>query len=225
MGRSAFRKMVSCVLLFLFPSALFAADTNPAMLYSNGPTWVNGAHVPRASSAIFSGDILQTRVDSQANINAAGTTVTVLGDSLVRYEGSDVDVEHGGVTVSTSKGMSTTAGDVKVSPSTSAWTEFNVVDVDGTVRISARKGDLTVSDGKEVFTLAQGQDTTRPETSDSDQNNSGKKRKKASNGASPAAGGGILNSPWAVGIGGAAVIGVTTWVLVQSSNPVSPDSP
>jgi hypothetical protein len=225
MGRSAFRKMVSCVLLFLFPSALFAADSNPAMLYSNGPTWVNGAHVPRASSAIFSGDILQTRLDSQANINAAGTTVTVLGDSLVRYEGSDVALEHGGVTVSTSKGMSTTAGDVKVSPASSAWTEFNVVDVDGTVRISARKGDLTVSDGKEVFTLAQGQDTTRPETSDSTDQNSGKKRKKGGEGATPAAGGGILNSPWAIGIGGAAVIGVTTWVLVQSSNPVSPDSP
>jgi hypothetical protein len=227
MGRSAFRKMVSCVLLFLFPSALFAADSSPAMLYSNGPTWVNGAHVPRASSAIFTGDILQTRVDSQANINAAGTSVTVLGDSIVRYEGSDVAIEHGGVTVSTSKGMSTTAGDVKISPASSAWTEFNVVDVDGTVRISARKGDLTVSDGKEVFTLAQGQDTTRPETSDnSDQNNlSGKKKKRAGEGATPAAAGGILNSPWAIGIGGAAIIGVTTWVLVLSPNPASPASP
>ena len=39
------------------------------MLYTNGAAWVNGAHVPRTSSAIFSGDLLQTRSDSVANIN------------------------------------------------------------------------------------------------------------------------------------------------------------
>ena len=69
MGRSAFRRMVSCVLVFLFPAAMFAADSNAAMLYTNGAAWVNGAHVPRSSSAIFSGDLLQTRFDSVANIN------------------------------------------------------------------------------------------------------------------------------------------------------------
>ena len=32
MGRSAFRGMVSCVLMILFPGSLFAADSNAAML-------------------------------------------------------------------------------------------------------------------------------------------------------------------------------------------------
>ena len=53
MGRSAFRKMVSCVLVFLFPGAMFAADSNAAMLYTNGAAWVNGAHVPRSASSHF----------------------------------------------------------------------------------------------------------------------------------------------------------------------------
>ena len=83
MGKSAFRKMVSCVLLFLFPCSMFAADSNAAMLYTNGAAWVNGAHVPRSSSAIFSGDLLQTRSDSVANINEPGSSITVLSDSLV----------------------------------------------------------------------------------------------------------------------------------------------
>src|SRR5208283_3050784 len=147
MGWSAFRKMVSCVLLFLFPVALFAADTNAAMLYTNGPAWVNGAHVPRSSSAIFAGDLLQTRFDSVANINEPGSTITVSSGSLVQFEGSSVRIEHGGVTVSTSRGVGTTAGDVKVLPASNVWTEFNVVDVDGTVKIEARKGDLTIDDG------------------------------------------------------------------------------
>ncbi len=225
MGKSAFRKMVGCVLLFLFPGSMFAADSNAAMLYTNGAAWVNGAHVPRASSAIFSGDLLQTRSDSVAKIDQSGSSITVQTDSLVQFEGSSVRIEHGGVAVSTSKGIATTAGDVKVSPASYSWTEFNVVDVDGTVKIAARKGDLTIDDGKEVVTLAQGQETTRDESS-GDTDKSGKKKdRRRGAGAVPAAGGGVLSSPIAIGIGAGAIIGVTTWVLVKSDNPASPTQP
>jgi len=227
MGQSAFRKMVSCVLVPLFPLGLWAADSNAAMLYTNGAAWVNGAHVPRSASSIFSGDLLQTRSDSVANINQAGSSITVLSDSLVQFEGTSVNIEHGGVTVSTSRGTATTAGDVKIAPASNSWTEFNVVDVDGTVRISARKGDLTITDGKEIATLTQGQETTRAEsTGDNDQDNNGKgKKKKRQSGAPAAAGGGILNSPIAIGIGAGAVAGITTWVLIKNDNPASPTKP
>lgn len=225
MGRSALRGMVSCVLTVLFPFSLFAADSNAAMLYVNGPAWVNGSHVPRPSSAIFSGDLLQTRSDSVANINQPGSTVRVQADSLVQFEGGSVRIDHGAVTVATSKGMSTVAGDVKIAPASGAWTEFNVVDVDGTVRIAARKGDLTIDDGTNTVTLAQGQETTRDETSDKPSDKGSKKRRKQAAGATPGAQGGILNSPIAVGIAGGAVIGVTTWVLIQSDNPASPSKP
>jgi hypothetical protein len=221
MGKSVFRKMVSCVLLLLFPGWLLAADSGAAMLYTNGPAWVNGAHVPRPSTAIFSGDLLQTPSDSVANINQPGSAITVESDSLVKFEGSSVRVEHGGVRVSTSKGIAGTAGDVKVAPASSSWTEFNVTDVDGKVRIAARKGDLTINYGTEVFTLAQGQETSR----DEDSPETKKKKKKEQEGAAPAAGGGLLNSPIAVGIGGAAILGITTWVLLQNQNPASPSHP
>jgi hypothetical protein len=219
------RGLVSCVLVVLFPGSLFAADSNAAMLYTNGAAWVNGAHVPRSSSAIFSGDLLQTRSDSVANINETGSSITVLSDSLVQFQGASVDIQHGGVTVSTSKGIAATAGDVKVAPASNAWTEFNVTDVDGTVRIAARKGDLTISDGKDVVTLAQGQDTTRDESSGNSDKEGKKKNKKRQVAAVPAAGGGIMNSPVAIGIGAGAIIGVTTWVLVKNENPASPTKP
>jgi hypothetical protein len=207
---------------------MFAADSSAAMLYTNGPAWVNGAHVPRPSSSIFFGDLLQTRSDSVANINEPGSSITVLSDSLVQFEGSSVRIEHGGVTVSTSKSVATTAGDVKVAPVSNSWTEFNVVDVDGLVKIAARKGDVTISDGNGIFTLAQGQETTREESSgnDKDKDKDGKKRnKKRAAGAVPAAGGGMLNSPVAIGIGAGAIIGITTWVLVKNDDPASPAKP
>ena len=226
MGKSVFRGMVSCVLLVLFPGSLFAADSNAAMLYTNGSAWINGTHVPRSSSAIFFGDLLQTRSDSVANINEPGSTITVLADSLVEFQGTSLDIEHGGVTVSTSRGVATTAGDVKVTPVSNTWTEFNVTDVNGTVRIAARKGDLTVNDGKSTVLLAQGQETTRDDsTADENDKDKKKKHRKSQPGAYPAAGGGMLNSPYAVGAGAAAIIGVTTWVLVKSDNPASPVKP
>ncbi len=222
MGMSAFRRMVSCVLVLIVPVSLFAADSGAAMLYADGAAWLNGSHVPN-SSAIFAGDLVQTRSDSAANIHAPGSSITVLGDSLVQFEGASLKVEHGGISVSTSKSVAATAGDVRVTPVSNAWTEFNVTDVDGTVRIAARKGDLTITDGNSTVTLAQGQETTRDEQSD--QSDKKKKDKKGAVGAVPAAGGGVLNSPIAIGVAGAAVVGVTTWVLLQSTNPVSPSTP
>ena len=222
MGMSAFRRMVSCVLLLIVPASLFAADTGAAMLYTDGAAWLNGAHVPK-SSAIFAGDMVQTRSDSAANIHAAGSSITVLSDSLVQFEGTSLKLEHGGVSVSTSKGVFTTAGDVRVAPASNAWTEFNVVDTDGVVRIAARKGDVIVTDDNGAVTLAQGQETTRDEQSD--QGDKKKKDKKRAAGAAPAAGGGALNSTAAVYVGLAAVGGLTAWVLLKSDNPVSPSTP
>ncbi len=145
MMRALFLKILSCLMLVIFPGALFAADQPAAMLYSHGSALLNGNNVPR-SSAIFPGDLVQTNRDSVANINATGSTVLVLNDSIVQYEGSAVKLEHGGVTVSTSKLLATRAGDVRVSPAAGVWTEFEVRDVDGRVQIVARKGDLTISD-------------------------------------------------------------------------------
>jgi hypothetical protein len=123
--------------------------------------------------------------------------------------------------------MATTAGDVTISPSSNAWTEFNVTDLDGTVRIAARKGDLMINDGNQTTTLAQGQETTREETSDTtDKKGKGKKKKRNDQpGAVPAAGGGALNSPYAIAAGSAVIVGVTTWVLLQSDHPASPAKP
>ena len=224
MGMSAFRRMVSCVLLLMLPVSLFAADSGAAMLYADGAAWLNGSHVPK-SSAIFAGDLVQTRSDSAANIHASGSSITVLGDSLVQFEGTSLKLEHGGVSVSTSKGVATTAGDVRVAPVSNAWTEFNVTDTDGTVHIAARKGDLTITDDNGTVTLAQGQETTRDEQSDQSDSKDKKKDKKRQEGAAPAAGGGILNSTVAIGVGAAAIGGVTAWVLLKSNNPVSPSTP
>jgi hypothetical protein len=100
-----------------------------------------------------------------------------------------------------------------------------VTDTVGTVHIAARNGDLTITDDNGTVTLAQGQETTRDEQSDQSDSKDKKKDKKRQEGAAPAAGGGILNSTVAIGVGAAAIGGVTAWVLLKSNNPVSPSTP
>lgn len=232
MGISAFSRLVSCVLMLGFSASSFAADSNAAMLYTHGAAWLNGTHVP-SSSAIFTGDLVQTRSDSGANINAPGSSITVLGDSLVQFQGSSLKVEHGSVDVATSKGVATTAGDVRIAPASNAWTEFNVTDLDGTVKIAASKGDLLVTDDNGTVTLPQGQQTTRDEqsaqpdqTTDTNANNKDKKKnKKRAAGAAPGATGGALSSPIAIGVGAGVIGGVAIWVLIRNDDPVSPVVP
>jgi hypothetical protein len=198
-----------------FPASLVAADSMPAMLYTNGAAWINGASVPK-SSAVFPGDLVQTKSDSLVNINATGSRILVMSDSLVKYQSDVIGLEHGTVSVVTSKGMKTQAGDVKITPLSSGWTEFDVADVDGTVQIVAKKGDLTIDDGKQSSTLSQGQQTTRDESQDPNK----KKKKRA--GAAAAATGSVLNSTAAIATGLVVIGGVATWVYTRGDQPISP---
>src|SRR6202142_487281 len=192
MSRSAFRSAVCCFLAVLFPAqVMLAGETASAMLYTNGAAWLNGSEVPK-SAALFSGDLLQTRPDSTASIQSNGSNVMVQADSLVKFEGPAVELEHGAVRVTTSRGLAARAGDVTVKPASNTWTEFQVTDVDGRVEIAANKGDVTVQDDKGTTTVTQGQQTTRDDTSDSDKKK--KRRRRGGNGPPPAAGGGIMSS-------------------------------
>jgi hypothetical protein len=221
MSQSALRSAVCCLLAIVFPAQMMlAGETASAMLYTNGAAWLNGSDVPK-SAAVFSGDLLQTRADSTASIQSNGSSVMVLADSLVKFQGSAVELEHGGVRVTTSRGLATRAGDVTVKPAADSWTEFQVTDVDGRVQIAANKGDLTVQDDKGTTTVSQGQQTTRDDTADTEK----KKKHRHNNGAAPAAAGSIMSSTPVVIGGLAAIGGVTVWVLTRSGSPISPSCP
>jgi len=221
MSQSAFRSAVCCLLAIVFPAqVMLAGETASAMLYTNGAAWLNGSEVPK-SAAVFSGDMLQTRPDSTASIQSNGSNVMVMADSLVKFEGPAVEIEHGTVRVTTSHGLAARAGDVTVKPAGSSWTEFQVTDVDGRVQIAANKGDVTVQDDKGTTTVAQGDQTTRDDTTDTAK----KKKKRKHDGAQPAAGGGILSSTPAVFVGVGAVAGLGIWVGLQNGSPLSPSCP
>ena len=206
-------------MIVMLPAAMFSVDSAKGMLYSHGATWVNGSSISKLS-AIFPGDMVQTRAGSAATINVPGSSVVVVDDSLIQFSDSSITLQHGGIAVSTSKSLATRAGEVTVSPVAATWTEFDVKDTDGLVQIAARKGELTVNDSSGTTVLQEGQQTTREENGD-DQNKK-KKRRKAGGVVPPAAQGGILSDPLVgkIAIGGIAT--VTALVLLQHDDPASP---
>jgi hypothetical protein len=220
-ARIELRSAVCFLLLVAFPAQMLAGETPSAMLYTTGSAWVNGSDVPK-TVAMFPGDLLQTRPDSTASIQSSGSNVMVTADSLVKFEGPAVEIEHGGVRITTSQGMSAQAGEVTVKPAGNSWTEFEVVDVDGQVQIAANKGDVTVQDQQGTTTVTQGQQTTRDDTTDNEKK---KKRRRRASGAQTAARGGIMSSPWAVYGGTAAIAGLGIWVWLRDEAPASPSCP
>jgi hypothetical protein len=193
---------------------MLGADAAVGMLYTSGSAWLNGAAVPK-SAAVFSGDLLQTQSNSTANLNANGSSVMVFADSLVKFQGPAVEIEHGSVRISTSKGMATRADEIIVKPASENWTEFQVTDVDGQVQIAANKGDLTIQDAQgATTTLPQGQQTTQTPPS--------KKKRRKEGQAAPAASGGVMSSNYALYVGAAGVGALTIWALTRGEEPVSP---
>src|SRR6267143_6627035 len=115
MHPSRLRNIFCWMLLAIMPASLLGANSRAAMLYAQGTAWLNGISVPR-TSAVFPGDLVQTKADAVVHINATGSSVTILSDSLVKYEGNTVSLEHGAVKVATVHGMSIRAGVVAVQP-------------------------------------------------------------------------------------------------------------
>jgi len=212
MSLSMLRIVICWMLIAITPASLIAADggASAAMLYGKGTVWLNGRPLPR-SSAVFPGDLIQTQPESLATLDASGSGVIVLQDSLIKFEGNAVSLEHGSVSVATSKGMVALAREVTVTPASNAWTEFEVADADGAVQVTASKGNVNVNCGKGAANLSEGEQATPDQ--------SGHCRKRRKSGAPVPQKGPILADPYVlVGglIGGGALVCL---LLCVSSKP------
>lgn len=213
-------KLCCWVVLGILPISLLAENFGAGVLHVKGTASVNGGNVP-SSITIFPGDLVQIKPDSNARIDLLGSNVMIRAESKIKYVGTAVSVEHGSVAVATYKRMSTHVGDTTVSPMSDGFTVFEVSQTDGKVQIIARKGDVSVEDGSGTMTLAEGKQATRDENPPP----SNKKKKKKVGGGVPAVSGSVLGSPYVIGAAVGAVAAVTTWVIVQGDEPVSPSKP
>ena len=148
------RNTVVLLLVVFFGVSMLPAQTGGAMLYANGNAKVNG-QAAGISTSIFSGDKVDVTDASSVSINRSGSSVVVSPNSSIQYDPASVEVIQGSLRVSTSKGMSASAGQILVSPK-DAVAKFDVVRTCDKVVIVSREGALTVKDGSRTTVVQSG---------------------------------------------------------------------
>src|SRR5438105_2174513 len=154
------RKLTSLFLMLLIPSAMVAAEGDTAVLYGTGAVFLNGAQLA-TSSAVTNGDVIQTKDTGAANLNAAGSSVVIQSNTIVRFQSGGLSLDRGSVTVATGRGLSVFARDFKITPASGNWTEYYISRASGVVQIIARKSGITVSCGANTSTIKEGQQFSR----------------------------------------------------------------
>lgn len=213
----------------ILPVSAFADDVAVAMLRSNGQgVFVNGSPAP-ASIAIFDGDFIETQKQAIARIEATGSSINIDPETVVKFQVEEIVLDHGSLSVFTGRGLRVRVGCVTVTPvNPSIATTYEVLDRDGKVTVHATKNDAYIdAKSKNPKEAKDPSRSSREIVRESEQ----KSREEKCGGAymRPASGvsglGAWMNSPWAIGAGVAAIGGLTTWVLVQDDDPISPSCP
>jgi len=144
MSVSKFRRLLTWVLVILLPASLQAQETKPAILHTQGGVWVNGLEAAD-SSAVFPGDLLETRPGFSATLTYDGSTVSLQPETIVKVEDNLLVLDHGSLLVGTITGMRVRVHCIKVIPvSPTDWTQYEVTDVNGSVQVAAHKKDVRI---------------------------------------------------------------------------------
>ena len=215
------------MMVVLWPLSLLAGETGAAVVHTKGGVWVNGAEVAD-STAVFPGDVLETKPGSVADLDSEGSSVLIQPESVVKFQGNSLNLEHGGVSVGTTTSMSVHVNCVKVEPASSERTQYDVADLSGTVQVAAHKSDVNITQSgalkkataegsaSQSALVREGQQATREEA--------------AACGAAlrPGGAGNSLNTKWLEiggGVGGGALVFCLLLCKGTKSPSVSPSQP
>jgi ferric-dicitrate binding protein FerR (iron transport regulator) len=212
------------MLAAIVPLALFA-DEAKAILRSTEGVLVNRGAVSHVS-AILPGDTIETQASAMAHIELSGSTVDIDPGSVVEFEGDEIFLERGTVKVNSARQFQVRTSCIVVVPANPEWTSFDVTEGNGKVNVAAHKKDVNLDSRGDHQHFTQTSSAKHVAVPEGTQKSREEKCGLADMSSVSAATLGILNSPYAVGIGGAAVAGVTACMLgCFNDDPISPDSP
>jgi hypothetical protein len=213
--------------LVILPVSLTAQENATAILKSNGSVLLNESPAP-ASAALFPNSHIQTQNGAEARIEATGSAAYIAQQTLVQFADGQLDLDHGTLSIDTSRGFKVRSGCVTVTPvHDSEWTRYELTDVDGNVNVSVLKNDVSISIRPSNFQQAKSSTESSVTLHEGEKKTFDEKCgvKQPKEGAKLQGLGAIMDSPWAIG-GGAIAIGVLTcWALCRSGAPLSPKDP
>jgi hypothetical protein len=221
--RSCLCWVISAILPLSLMGQALPEKPGGAILHTQGGVWVNG-YEAHDSSAVFPGDVIETKPDSSANLSLDGSTVLIAPESVSKFQADLLELDHGGVSVVTTKTFKVRVNCILVVPVLNEWTQYVVTDVNRTVQVAARKLDVNVehvgAPGKQA-----------PEPQPSQQRASVHEGEQKSYDESEVCGPAARPTSALAGISpkwiaaGAAGAGILIWLLIHGGNPKTPASP
>ncbi len=209
------------------PVSLTAQETSGAILHSSSAETLVNQNAAPASIAIFPNDLIQTPKSAGSRIEATGSAADINPDTMVQYQATELVLDHGSLAVNTSRGLRVRVGCITITPvHDNAWTHYEVKDLNGRVDVSALKDDVYIDAHSKNLENAKEQERNRSIVHEGEQKSRDEKcagaydLSEAAPGIAP-----WLNSPEAVAIGSAIVVGITCYALCRGSNPISPSRP
>jgi hypothetical protein len=194
-----------------------------AILHTQGGVWVNG-YEAHDSSAVFPGDILETKSGASANLSLDGSTVLIAPESVSKFQGDLLELDHGGVSVVTLKSFKVRVNCIVVVPVLNEWTQYIVTDLNGTVQVAARKLDVNVDHER-----GRGKEAPEPQPSQQQssvhegEEKSYEESKVCGPAAAPSSAMHGISPKWIAA--GAAGAGILIWLLIHGGGTTKPASP
>jgi hypothetical protein len=187
-----------------------------AVLHAQGGVWVNG-YEAQDSSAVFPGDLLETKAGSSASLTLDGSTVLIQPESVAKLQTNLLELDHGSVFVGTSKSFKVRVRCITVVPVVNEWTQYEVTNLNGNLQVAARKNDVNVEREVDVRKPSPGAEASHGATVHETEQKSFDQSEMC--GAPPqlAHPGAGLNPKWIAA--GAAGAGLLVCVLVCRSTP------
>jgi hypothetical protein len=222
----SFTRIFVCWSMVVMVPVSLLGQTPAAILHAQGGVWVNG-YEANDSSAVFTGDVLETRSGFSATLTLEGSGVLIQPESVTRFQGDWLELDHGRVSVETSKSFQVRVHCIKVVPIANQFTQYEVTNVNGTVQVAAHKSDVNVEiEGAHRKPSVETAGSQGGSVREGEQRNYDESQLCGAP-ARPTGAGSALSPKW-IAIGAAGGAGVLIWILVHGgggSSPVSPSQP
>jgi hypothetical protein len=207
------------------PSQSDQNQTGGAILHAQGGVWING-YEARDSSAVFPGDLLETKPGSAANLNLDGSTVLIQPESVVKLQTNLLELDHGSVSVGTSKSFKVRVHCITVVPVLNEWTQYEVNNLNGSVQVAARKDDVNVERSGDSKKPSPETETSHGSSVHETEQKSFSESEICGAPAQPVGPTSGLNPKW-IAAGGAAGVGILICVLLcgGGKTPLSSSTP
>jgi hypothetical protein len=212
----------------ILPVSLFAQENAAALLRSSGTGVLVNKNPSPESIALFPDDLIETPKSVVARLEITGSAADIGPETMVQFESDELALDHGNVSVNTTRGLRVRVGCLTVTPvNVSERTQYDVSDLDGRVTVNAAKNDVYIDARSK-----KPQEAKNPSGSSRDLVREGeqKSREEKCGGAylrgdSTPALGALMNSTWAKILAGGVAGTIACLGLCHDDDPASPSKP